>query len=210
MKKALILVDMQNDFLPGGSLPVPNGHEIIEIANRLAKHFELIVASKDWHPAEHLSFASNHKGKKPGDIVLLGKTEQVLWPDHCVQHTNGAEIPAQFDISKVTRIFLKGIDPHIDSYSTFFDNARERSTGLGEYLKEQGVDTVYIMGLATDYCVKYSVLDACQLGFTTYIVEDGCRGIDLQHGDVETAINEMKKVGAVVVKSEELQEKFRK
>lgn len=202
--KALILVDLQNDFLPGGALPVPDGDEIIPLVNAIEKYFDLIVATQDWHPANHGSFASNHPGHQPGDVVDLAGIPQILWPDHCVQNTGGAAFAPGFNTKCITRIFQKGIDPTIDSYSTFFDNAHRRSTGLGDYLKKKGVTEVYLMGLATDYCVKYSVLDACHLGFKTFVIEDGCRGINLKPNDVANAFDEMKKAGAVVIKSSEL------
>lgn len=202
--KALILVDLQNDFLPGGALPVPNGDEVIAIANALQNRFNLIIATQDWHPVNHGSFASNHPGHKPGEVVDLAGVPQILWPDHCVQNTNGAAFAPGFDIHRITKIFHKGTDPKIDSYSTFFDNAHRRATGLADYLREQGVTEVYLMGLATDYCVKYSVLDACQLGFKTYVIKDGCRGINLKPNDVADAFAEMKKMGATIIQGDDL------
>lgn len=204
MKKALIIVDLQNDFLPGGALPVPNGHEVIPVVNAVQHHFNFIVATKDWHPKDHGSFAVNHPGKKTGDVVTLNGIQQILWPAHCVQGTHGAEFAKDFDATRVTHVFHKGTDPTIDSYSTFFDNAHLRSTGLGEFLKEQGIDTVYISGLATDYCVKFSVLDARHLGFKVYVIEDACRGIELKPGDVEKSFQEMKEVGAKIIQSKDL------
>jgi len=198
---ALILVDLQNDFMPGGALAVPDGDSVIPVANRLAQSFDLVVATQDWHPPGHGSFASQHLGKHPGDMIELDGFRQELWPDHCVQGTSGAELHAGLDVGRITRVFQKGADPCVDSYSTFFDNAHRKSTGLGDYLKEKGVREVYLMGLATDYCVKFSVLDAVELGFQANVIEDGCRGIDLQAGDVSRAIDEMKTVGAVIVSS---------
>ncbi len=198
---ALILVDLQNDFMPGGTLAVPDGDSVIPVANRLAQSFDLVVATQDWHPPGHGSFASQHLGKHPGDMVELDGLRQELWPDHCVQGTSGAELHAGLDAGRITRVFQKGADPRVDSYSTFFDNAHRKSTGLGDYLKEKGVREVYLMGLATDYCVKFSVFDAVELGFQANVIEDGCRGIDLQAGDVSRAIDEMKTAGAVIVSS---------
>lgn len=198
---ALILVDLQNDFMPGGALAVPDGDAVIAVANRLVQSFELVVATQDWHPPGHGSFASQHRGKKPGDTVELDGLRQELWPDHCVQGTSGAELHANLDVRRITRVFQKGTDPRIDSYSTFFDNAHRKSTGLADYLKQEGVSEVYLMGLATDYCVKFSVLDAVELGFQANVIQDGCRGIDLQAGDVSKAIDEMKTAGAVIVSS---------
>ena len=201
---ALIIVDLQNDFLPGGALPVPHGDEVIPLANELQRRFELVVATQDWHPPDHGSFAANHPGKKPGDRVMLDGTEQILWPVHCVQNTHGAEFAAEFDTSRVAHVFHKGIDPMIDSYSTFFDNAHRRETGLADYLKKRAINEIYLMGLALDYCVKYSALDARQLGLSTRVILDGCRGIELEAGDIGRALDEMKRAGAVLLKSTDL------
>jgi nicotinamidase/pyrazinamidase len=202
--KALIIVDLQNDFLPGGALPVPHGDEVIPLANKLQLRFELVLATKDWHPPNHGSFAANHKGKKPGDHIILDGIEQILWPVHCVQNTHGAEFAPGFDTSRIAHIFHKGVDPLIDSYSTFFDNAHRRHTGLAHYLKERSIKDIYLLGLALDYCVKYSVLDARQLGLNTHVILDGCRGIDLEPGDTGRALDEMKRAGAAVLRSSEL------
>ena len=201
---ALIIVDLQNDFLPGGALAVPHGNEVIPLANELQQRFELVLATQDWHPPNHGSFAANHSGKKPGDRIMLDGIEQILWPVHCVQNTKGAEFAPSFDTSRIAHIFHKGIDPKIDSYSTFFDNAHRRETGLADYLKKRAINEIYLMGLALDYCVKYSTLDARQLGLNTYVIVDGCRGIELEPGDIERAIDEMKRVGAVLLQSSEL------
>lgn len=202
MKQALILIDIQYDFLPGGSLAVADGDAVIPVANRLQPHFELVVATQDWHPKNHGSFASNHPGGKIGELSELGGLPQVLWPDHCVQESHGAELHRDLDISRVARIFRKGTDPEIDSYSGFFDNGHRKSTGLGDYLRDHDVTDVYIAGLATDYCVKWSALDALQLGFRTSVVEDGCRGVELHDGDVERALEEVRAAGGRVVRSE--------
>jgi nicotinamidase/pyrazinamidase len=201
---ALILVDLQNDFLPGGALAVPQGDEVIPLADELQRRFDLVVATKDWHPSDHGSFAANHKGKKPGDRIILDGIEQILWPVHCVQNTHGAEFAAAFDTSRIAHVFHKGIDPLIDSYSTFFDNAHRRHTGLAHYLEKHGIKEIYLMGLALDYCVKYSTLDARHLGLKTYVIVDGCRGIDLEAGDINRALNEMKHAGALLLKSSDL------
>jgi nicotinamidase/pyrazinamidase len=203
--KALILVDIQNDFLPGGALAVPNGDEVIPVANRVSPKFGLVVATQDWHPRDHGSFASNHPGKKPGDVIDLNGLRQVLWPDHCVQHTRGAELAPGLGVSRVARVFQKGTDPAIDSYSGFFDNGYRRSTGLADYLREKGVDEVFVMGLATDYCVNFTALDAVErVGLRTTLIEDGSRGINLRPGDVDAAIDGMRKVGVLVVRSGDL------
>lgn len=198
---ALVIVDLQNDFLLGGALPVPHGDEVIPLANELQQRFDLVLATQDWHPPDHGSFAPNHPGKKPGDRIILDGIEQILWPVHCVQNTHGAEFAPSFDTSRIARVFHKGIDPRIDSYSTFFDNAHRRSTGLGEYLKERSVKNVYLLGLALDYCVNYSALDARQVGFNTYVIVDACRGIGLEPGDLDHALDEMKRAGTILLES---------
>lgn len=201
MSVALILVDLQNDFLPGGALAVPDGDAVIPIANEVQRAFDLIVATQDWHPRDHGSFAANHPGKKVGDVVDLNGLSQILWPVHCVQNTRGAEFVAGLRTDRITMVFRKGTDPGIDSYSTFFDNAHRRSTGLADYLRGQGVREVAILGLATDYCVKFSVLDARELGFDVRVIEDGCRGVNLKPSDSADAIEEMRRAGAAIVTS---------
>jgi len=205
MKQALILVDIQNDFVPGGALPVAEGDRVVPIANQLQKHFDLIVATQDWHPANHASFASQHAGKNIGEVIDLNGLPQVLWPDHCVQRSTGAEFHPDLDRSRVARVFQKGVDPEIDSYSGFFDNGHRRGTGLAEYLKSQGVTHVFVCGLATDYCVKFTALDARQLGFETTVVVDACRGVNLQPGDVDAALEEMRRAGIRTLVSADLE-----
>lgn len=202
--KALILVDLQNDFCSGGNLAVPGGDEVIPIANQLQRYFDCIIATKDWHPKDHMSFASNHPGKKIGDLVNIGDMEQILWPDHCVQDSKGSEFHPELDTRQIDKIIYKGTDKNIDSYSTFFDNAHLRETGLKGYLKEKKINEIYIMGLATDYCVKYSCRDAVKLGFDTYIIEDACRGVELKEGDIRSAFQEMKEEGVKIVQSKEI------
>jgi nicotinamidase/pyrazinamidase len=202
--KALILVDLQNDFLPGGALAVPHGDEVIPLADELQRRFDLVVATKDWHPPDHGSFAANHPGKKPGDYIILDGIEQILWPVHCVQNTQGAELAPSLDTSRIADVFHKGTERNIDSYSTFFDNAHRRHTGLADYLEKRGVKDVYLTGLALDYCVKYSTLDARHLGLNTYVIVDGCRGIELEPGDIDRALDERKGAGAVLLKSSDL------
>jgi nicotinamidase/pyrazinamidase len=202
--KALILVDIQNDFVPGGALAVPQGDSIIPVVNRLQKDFDLVVATRDWHPTNHGSFATNHQGTKPGDIVDLNGLQQILWPDHCIQNTKGSEFSPILDTSRIAKVFYKGTDPGIDSYSTFFDNAQKKSTGLENYLKGNGVKEIYIAGLATDYCVKYSALDAIRLGFDTTVIIDACRGVNLQPDDTDKAVEEMKQEGIKIVESRDL------
>jgi nicotinamidase/pyrazinamidase len=200
---ALILVDIQNDFLPGGALPVPRGDEVIAVANRLSPRFDLVVATQDWHPPNHGSFAASHPGKKVGDVIDLHSLRQVLWPVHCVQGSRGAEFAPALDVTRVRRVFQKGTDPNIDSYSGFFDNGHRRSTGLVDYLREQGVSHVFVMGLATDYCVKFTALDSVgRAGFPTTLVEDGCRGINPDTS--AAAVREMRAAGLRVVRSDGL------
>jgi nicotinamidase/pyrazinamidase len=200
-KKALVLVDIQNDFCPGGALEVASGDEVVPVANRVAKHFDLVIASQDWHPADHGSFASNHDGTKPGEVIDLNGLDQVLWPDHCVQKSSGAELRKDLDKGKVTKVFQKGTDPTVDSYSAFYDNGHRNSTGLTDFLKEHKVQDVYVMGLATDYCVKFTALDARRDGFTSLLIEDGCRGVELANGDVERSIEEMRRNGVAIIHS---------
>lgn len=202
--KALILVDLQKDFMPGGALAVKDGDHVIPVVNKLVNTpFDVIIATKDWHPKDHGSFSSTHN-KSPGEVINLDGLEQILWPMHCVENTPGAELHPGVDVSKVDKVFFKGIEKNIDSYSTFFDNGKRRSTGLDKYLKEKGIKNVYLAGLATDYCVKYSVLDALKLGFNTYVIIDACRGINLHPDDTIRAIEEMIKGGAHIIPSEKI------
>jgi nicotinamidase/pyrazinamidase len=199
--RALLLVDIQNDFLPGGALAARRGDEVIPVANRLAARFERLVATQDWHPPDHGSFAVNQPGHEPGDVIDLGGLAQVLWPIHCVQGSEGARLADALDRSRIERVFRKGTEPGIDSYSGFFDNGHRKATGLGEHLRAQGVTDLYLVGIATDYCVKYTALDARQLGFRTVVVEDGCRGVEREPGDVDRALAEMRAAGVEVVQS---------
>ena len=204
MKRALILVDIQNDFIPGGALAVAEGDKVVPIANRLQTAFDLVLATQDWHPANHGSFASQHPGMKPGDVIDLNGIAQVLWPDHCVQGSKGAEFHPHLDVRRIAKVFQKGVDPQIDSYSGFFDNGHRRGTGLAEYLRSRSVTDVYIAGLATDYCVKFTSLDARTLGLNTFVIEDACRGVNLQPGDSATALDQMRAAGVNVVASDDL------
>lgn len=202
--QALILVDIQNDFLPGGALAVPDGDAVIPVANRIQARFDLVVATEDWHPADHKSFAAHHPGRGVGEVIDLDGLQQILWPVHCVQNTPGAEFAADLDGTRIDRVIRKGTDPNIDSYSGFFDNARRKATDLESVLRERGVRDVFVMGLATDYCVKFTVLDACSLGFRTHLIEDACRGVELNTGDVVRAIADVRAAGAEVIRSESL------
>jgi nicotinamidase/pyrazinamidase len=202
--RTLILVDIQNDFLPGGALAVPRGGEVVPVANRLQPRFDLVVATQDWHPAAHGSFASTNPGRKPGELGELAGLPQVFWPDHCVQGSAGAAFAPGLETNRVETIFRKGTDPRIDSYSGFFDNGQRKPTGLGGYLTERGATEVYVLGLATDYCVKFTALDARRLGFRTFLIEDASRGVELQPGDVARAVQEMRTAGVEVLRSNEV------
>ena len=201
--EVLLLIDIQKDFLPGRALAVPEGDQVVSVANNLQKSFELVVATQDWHPSDHGSFASNHEGKKPGDKIELEGLEQVLWPDHCIQNAEGAELADDLEKDKIKTVFKKAINPKIDSYSAFYDNGHKRSTGLHEYLQDKEVDTVYLVGLAADVCVKFSADDALQLGYKTYIVQDGTKAIGKEEGFEQTK-KELKEKGVEFVNSDEV------
>lgn len=195
----LILVDLQYDFMPGGSLAVPQGDEVVGIANNLMPQFDLVIATQDWHPSDHLSFASQHAGQAVGDLIQLDGLPQVLWPDHCIQQTPGAQLHHSLEQQRIQHIVQKGTDRTIDSYSGFFDNGRRQATGLGELLQQHQVDQVSIMGLATDYCVKFTALDAVRLGLNTQLILAGCRGVNLQPHDVQQAIEDMRSAGVTIL-----------
>ncbi|KAA3609992.1 MAG: bifunctional nicotinamidase/pyrazinamidase [Calditrichaeota bacterium] len=200
--KALILVDIQNDFIPGGALAVNDGDAIVPIVNKLQNSFDFIVATQDWHPANHGSFAENHEDSEVGEVIELNGLQQILWPVHCVQKSDGAKFHRELNLKKVIKFFQKGTNPEIDSYSGFYDNGHRKSTGLADYLKENNISDVYICGLATDYCVKFTALDAKAEGFKTFVIEDACRGVELNTGDVQKALEEMKNDGCIIVNSE--------
>jgi nicotinamidase/pyrazinamidase len=193
--KALILVDIQNDFLPGGALAVPGGDEIVSLANDLMEEFEIVVATQDWHPPDHGSFAANHPGKEVFESICLDGLPQTLWPVHCVWDTSGAEFAPGLDLGRITRVFRKGTRPEVDSYSGFHDNGRRHSTGMADWLREQGVTHLTICGLATDYCVKFTALDAVHEGFQVTLTLAACRGVNLMAGDVDKAVEEMRGAG---------------
>jgi nicotinamidase/pyrazinamidase len=194
--RALVLVDLQYDFLPGGALAVPHGDETIAVAQTLMPQFELVVATQDWHPRDHKSFAANNPSVQVGELRELGGLPQVMWPAHCVQGTRGAELYDELD--GITQVFQKGTNPEIDSYSGFFDNGHKKATGLEGWLREHGITDLTVMGLATDYCVKFTVLDARQLGFAVTVISGGCRAVDLTPGDGARALDEMRAAGAVI------------
>jgi nicotinamidase/pyrazinamidase len=196
-KRALSLVDIQNHFCPGGALAVREGAAVVEVANMLMPAYDLVVATQDWHPAHHESFASRH-GKAPGELIELHGLPQVLWPDHCVQGSPGADFHPALETGAIARVFQKGLDPRVDSYSGFFDNGGQNPSGLADYLKAQGVTVVAVVGLATDYCVKFTALDAAAAGFETRVLTAGCRGVELAPGDVERAYAELRAAGVAV------------
>jgi len=200
--RALLLIDIQNDFLPGGSLAVPAGDHVIPILNKLQPHFDLVVATQDWHPQNHKSFASNHAGKQPFEVTELQGLEQVLWPDHCVQTSKGVAFSDKLDMSRVEAIFRKGTNPEIDSYSGFYDNGHLKSTGLADYLRGRQIQQVYVAGLAGDYCVYFSAKNALQEGFETFLIEDASRPIS-QEG-FEKAKEDIISMGGKIIRSSEL------
>jgi len=187
----LLVVDLQNDFCPGGSLAVTGGDEIVPAVNALARRFDVVVATQDWHPAGHVSFASSHEGYEPFQVIELpGGAAQVLWPDHCVQGTAGAALHPELDLRPIRMVLRKGASPDVDSYSAFQDNDRTSRTGLGGWLRELGVKRVFLVGLALDVCVSFSAIDAASEGFEAFVIRDGCRAVDLQ-GSLARAEAEM-------------------
>jgi nicotinamidase/pyrazinamidase len=201
---ALLIIDVQRDFCPAGALEVKNGGEVVPVINSISDGFTVAVATQDWHPKDHFSFASNHPGKKPLDTVKRGNIDQVLWPDHCVAGTEGANFHPDLKTDCLSLILRKGTDPDLDSYSGFFENDRKTSTGLEYYLKGLGYGDVYLCGLATDYCVFYTAMDALRLGFNTYLIEDACRGVDFPEGNVEKALASMRERGVTLLSSRDL------
>ena len=195
-----LVVDIQNDFCPGGGLSVPDGDQVVPVINQLAQRFAHIVLTQDWHPRGHLSFASSHPGKKPYDYIEASYGEQILWPDHCVQGTRGAEFRRDLDIPKAELILRKGYHPTIDSYSAFYENDRTTPTGLGGYLRERGFSRVFVAGLAFDFCVRYSAEDARREGFETIVFEDACRAIDVE-GSAQATRDKFKELGVACVTS---------
>ncbi len=203
-EKALLIVDLQNDFCPGGSLAVPGGDTVVPVINNIINRFSTVVATQDWHPPGHVSFSSSHEGKSPFDTVSAGGVEQTLWPDHCVRETEGARLHPGLDTRNVGLILRKGAGADMDSYSAFFENDRATSTGLSFYFKGLGIRTVYVCGLALDVCVYYTVMDGLGLGFSMVLVEDGCRGVDVPEGSVVTRMKAMRDGGALIQTSRDL------
>jgi nicotinamidase/pyrazinamidase len=202
--KALVVVDIQKDFLPGGTLAVNQGDEILPVVNQIMPDFEQVVATQDWHPANHQSFASNQLHANVGQVIDLHGLTQILWPNHCVQNTPGSEFASKLDVNLIHKVIRKGMDPRVDSYSGFFDNGRKQDTGLTSYLQSNNIDELFIVGLATDYCVKFTALDAVALGFKTTVLLDAVRAVNLKPNDQQMAINDMREAGVRIGTSSEL------
>ena len=203
-KRALLLIDLQNDFVEGGALAVPHGNEVISVANRLMPLFEVVIATLDWHPPNHRSFASQNAGIGLFESFELNGLPQTAWPDHCIAETVGAKLVAAVDREGIDHYVQKGTDVLIDSYSGFFDNGHRRSTGLANLLRQEQVTEVFILGLATDYCVLFTALDAKREGFGTTVITDGCRGVEIQAGDSERAWEKMRSAGIRLLESAEV------
>jgi len=202
--RALIIVDVQNDFCPGGALEVPHGDQVVPVINNLIPRFDNIIQTQDWHPKGHWSFASAYQGKEPFETTTLDYGDQVLWPDHCVQGEKGSEFHRDLHTTPTQLVVRKGFRKSIDSYSAFYENDFKTKTGLTGYLRDRELDTLYVTGLATDFCVKWSVLDGLKEGFKVYVVKDAIRGIDI-NGSEQQAHEEMKQAGAVFVKSHDIE-----
>jgi len=200
--KTLVIVDVQNDFMPGGRLEVPVGDLIIPSLNKMQSSFDLVVATQDWHPQNHKSFAFNHPGIKPFDRILINGIDQILWPDHCVQGSEGAGFHPELDTDKIAAVFRKGIDPETDSYSGFYDNGHKKPTGLSGYLKEKGMTEIYFCGLAADICVYYTIKDALKEGFNAALIEDGVR--PLINADFAAIKKELQIMGVRIISSSKI------
>ena len=198
--EALVLIDIQNDFCPGGALAVNEGNEIVSVVNNIQKKFSVKILTQDWHPENHKSFASNHSGKDPFSSINMFYGSQVLWPDHCIQDTLGADFHSDLITKNSDLIIRKGFRPDIDSYSAFFENDKSTPTGLEGYLKTRGIKTIYLCGLALDFCVFFSAIDGAKLGFQVFVIEDACRAIDLD-GSLENSLKEMNAVGVKLISS---------
>ncbi|MFJ5254136.1 bifunctional nicotinamidase/pyrazinamidase [Pseudomonas sp. NPDC088414] len=202
-RSALLVIDVQNDFTPGGQLAVPEGDRIVPLINRLGDLFKQVIIAQDWHPSGHASFASSHPGRKPYEVIQLPYGEQTLWPDHCVQGTVGAGFHPELNLPHAQLIIRKGCNPDIDSYSAFLEADRRTTTGLAGYLKERGIDTVYMVGLALDFCVMFSALDARAAGFNAFVLLDACRAIDME-GSLAAAMERMQTAGVGLIQSNQL------
>jgi len=191
--KALVIIDVQNDFLINGSLAVPNGNDVIEPINEIINNYALVIATKDWHPLDHVSFVSNHLDKKIGDVVKINNIDQILWPEHCVQKSKGSDFPTTLNFKAINKIIYKGTNSQIDSYSGFHDNGKIRSTGLSDYLKANNVTSIDYVGLVTEYCVKFTVFDSIKEGFKTRVILKGIKGINFEESN--QALEDMKSKG---------------
>ncbi|WP_122666603.1 bifunctional nicotinamidase/pyrazinamidase [Pseudomonas viridiflava] len=203
LDSVLLVIDMQYDFMPGGALAVAEGDALVPLINRLGEQFSAVVITQDWHPAGHISFASSHSGRIPFEVTILPYGPQTLWPDHCIQGSHGAQLHSELDLPHAQLILRKGCNSHIDSYSAFLEADRQTPTGLASYLKERGVQNVFVVGLALDFCVAWSALDARAAGFTTLVVEDACRAIDM-NGSLGKAWQDMSAAGVTRIQSSEL------
>jgi len=201
---SLLIIDVQNDFCPGGRLQVAQGDMVVPVINKIAGRFLNVVATQDWHPRNHVSFASNHEKKTPFDSVIVNGIERVLWPDHCIQGTDGADLHPGLDQRNIDLILRKGTRPGLDSYSAFFENDKKTATGLSSYLKGLGIEKVFVCGLAADICVYYSAMDSVKLGFTTFFVADASRGVDIPEGNIEKTEREMEHAGINIINSAEI------
>ena len=202
-RSALLVIDMQYDFMPGGALAVAEGEKLVPLINRLGARFRNVVITQDWHPAGHVSFASSHAGRNPFDSITLPYGPQTLWPDHCVQGSHGAQLHAELDIAHAQLVLRKGCNSGIDSYSAFVEADRTTQTGLAGYLKERGIDNVFVVGLALDFCVAWSALDARAAGFNTWVIADACKAIDLA-GSLDQAWKDLQTAGVVRINSDDL------
>lgn len=203
-KKALLVVDVQNDFCPGGALAIQDGDRVIPVINQIQPGFDTIIATQDWHPPDHVSFAANHSGKNVHDVIDINGVSQVLWPPHCVSGTSGAAFHPGLETKHFKLILHKGMNPNLDSYSVFLENDKKRPTGLDGYLRSLEITRVFLCGLATDYCVLYSAMDAVSFGFETSIVINACQGVDFPEHSIEKAIRLMKSSGVKIISSAEL------
>jgi nicotinamidase/pyrazinamidase len=204
MARALVVVDVQNDYCPRGALAVPDGDAIVPIVNRLMSRADFVVATQDWHLPNHGAFVTSHPGRSAYEVIETGGVPQMLWPPHCVAGTYGAELHAALDCDRIARVFKKGTDAGVDSYSAFRDNGGESTTGLLAWLSKRRITDVYVCGLTTEYCVKHTALDAARLGFRTLVVEDACRGLDVEPGDAVRAWGEMARAGIRLVAAKEI------
>jgi nicotinamidase/pyrazinamidase len=202
-KSILLIIDVHNDFLPGGALAVPRGNEVIAVINAVAPRFQNVILTQDWHPADHVSFASSHYGKVPFETIKLPYGDQVLWPPHCIHGTSGAELAVELQVPHAQAVIRKGFHRHVDSYSAFFDADGASPTGLASLLRERRIETVYCCGLATDFCVTWSALHARNEGFETFVIDDACRGIN-REGSIVNALSSLTEHGVRILTTSDL------